>query len=83
MIFVDSGAWFSSIVPWDPNHTAATRWLAQNTAPLITTDYVVDETITLLRARGERRRALDSANNLFLGRLGTLYYLTRDDIDAA
>ncbi|MEO6391427.1 MAG: DNA-binding protein [Pyrinomonadaceae bacterium] len=53
MIFVDSGAWFASVVPSDPGHAAATHWLEVNNEPLITTDYVVDETLTLLRARGE------------------------------
>jgi predicted nucleic acid-binding protein len=83
MIFVDSGAWFSSIIPWDPDHSSAVRWLVQNTEPLLTTDYVVDETLTLLRARGERRRAMDSANDFFLGRLGALHFLAEDDIRSA
>jgi uncharacterized protein len=83
MIFVDSGAWFSSIVPWDPDHALATRWLRQNVELLLTTDYVVDETLTLLRSRGERRRALDAANDFFRGRLADLHYLTQDDIREA
>ena len=83
MIFVDSGAWFSSIVPWDPDHASAIRWLRQNADPLLTTDYVVDETLTLFRSRGERRRALDTANGFFRGRLADLYYLTQDDIREA
>ena len=58
MIFVDTGAWFAATVPSDPDHAAASRWLAANTEPLLTTDYVVDETLTLLRVRGERRRSL-------------------------
>jgi uncharacterized protein len=58
MIFVDTGAWFAAIVPTDPNHQRAASFLATNREPLITTDYVVDETLTLLRARGERQRAL-------------------------
>ncbi len=61
MIFVDTGAWFAAAVPSDPNHPAASRWLAGNNEPLLTTDYIVDETLTLLRARGERRRACCSA----------------------
>jgi uncharacterized protein len=58
MIFVDTGAWYASLVPTDPDHTRAVQWLAQNHSPLVTTDYVIDETLTLLRARGERTRAL-------------------------
>jgi uncharacterized protein len=58
MIFVDTGAWFASIVPWDANHNAAVAWLMQNHDPLFTTDYIVDETLTLLRVRNESARSL-------------------------
>ena len=65
MIFVDTGAWFAAAVPSDPNHPAASRWLAGNNEPLLTTDYVVAETLTLLRARGEITRALLHAWKIF------------------
>ena len=57
-VFVDTSAWYASIAPTDTNHSAATAWLNQNTLPLLTTDYIVDETLTLLRARGESSRAI-------------------------
>ena len=57
MIFVDTGAWYASLVPTDPDHSGAVQWLATNSFPLLTTDYVIDETLTLLRVRGERKRA--------------------------
>jgi len=53
MIFVDSGAWFATAVPSDRRHVEARLWLAQNSEQLLTSDYVVDEILTLLRARGE------------------------------
>jgi predicted nucleic acid-binding protein len=83
MTFVDTGAWFASLVPWDPDHVPASRWLAQNPGPLLTTDYIVDETLTRLRARGERRRALRAADDFFLGRFTSLYFLTEDDLREA
>src|SRR5215213_2653438 len=58
MIFVDTGAWYASLVPTDPDHAQAKSWLAANNSRLLTTDYVIDETLTLLRTRGERKRAL-------------------------
>ena len=58
MIFVDTGAWYASLVPTDPAHARAVKWLAANHSPLLTTDCVIDETLTLLRVRGERKRAL-------------------------
>ena len=35
MIFVDTGAWFASIVPWDTRHAAAAVWLGQNQERLL------------------------------------------------
>lgn len=57
-IFVDTGAWFVSLVPADPHHFKVVGFLQQNPLPLITIDYVIDETLTLLRARGEARKAI-------------------------
>lgn len=51
MIFVDTAAWFASVVPSDSEHQKAILWLTNNTESLLTTDYVIDETLTLLRAR--------------------------------
>src|SRR5262245_29713225 len=65
MIFVDTGAWFASIVPWDANFSAATNWLRQNQERLVTTDYIIDETLTLLRARREYARASMLGQELF------------------
>ena len=56
MIFVDTGAWFAVAVRNDPDHAAAMRWLRQNREPLITTDYVLAETATLIRMRDKTAR---------------------------
>lgn len=83
MIFVDTGGWYASIVPTDPNHSAALNWLNHNSVPLFTTDYIVDETLTLLRARGERQRALHFGLNCFEGNVAVVYHLTEDDVGLA
>ena len=80
MIFVDTSAWFASIVPSDINHTEASSWVNQNTQPLLTTDYIVDETLTLLRTRGELQRAISLGEAFFSGALTTIYYLNEEDI---
>ena len=41
MIFVDTGAWYASLGPTDPDHGRAVQWLAENHSPLLTTDYVI------------------------------------------
>ena len=83
MIFVDTGAWYASLVPTDPNHTTAAPWLAANRSPLVTTDYVIDETLTLLRSRGERKRALVLGARFFNHRLAAIHKITAADLRLA
>jgi predicted nucleic acid-binding protein len=83
MVFVDTSAWFAAVVPSDPNHSRAASWLATNSDVLITTDYVVDETLTLLRARGERQRAKLLGEKFFDGSIAEVYFLTEEDIRQA
>jgi uncharacterized protein len=80
MIFVDSSAWFESIIPSETNHRRAARWLSHNNQPLLTKDFVADETLTLLRARGEDVSALALGAQMFDGEIAQIYYLTEDDI---
>lgn len=47
MIFVDTGAWFAAFVPTNERHAPATQLLSTNREAMLTTDYVVDETLTL------------------------------------
>ena len=82
-VFVDTGGWFGSLVPWDANHVAASGWLRANNRPLLTTDFIVDETLTLLRARGEPAIAFTLGASLFVGEIAQVYYLTEEDIVAA
>jgi len=79
MKFADTGGWFALFVPDDLNHAAAATWFAQQRQPLFTTDYVVDETLTLLRSRGQSTAALALGQQFFDGSLATIYYLTEDD----
>lgn len=83
MIFVDTGAWYASLVPTDPDHTRAAQWLAANHSPLLTTDYVIDETLTLLRVRGERKRALLLGANFFHHGLADIHKITAADLTLA
>lgn len=80
MIFVDTGGWFSSIVPTDQDHEIARNWFLQNREPLFTTDYIVDETLTLFKSRGESTRALQIGKEFFGGDLAEIYYLNEEDV---
>ena len=80
MVFVDTSAWFAAVVPSDPNHSRAADWLAANSEGLLTTDYIIDEILTLLRARGERQRAKLLGKKFFEGTIAEVYFLTEEDI---
>jgi uncharacterized protein len=73
-VFVDTCAWFAAFVPTDRDHARADRWLRQNDRPLVTTDYVLDELLTLLLVRGERERALRVGAALLDGSLADLHW---------
>jgi predicted nucleic acid-binding protein len=55
MIFVDTSAWYAIEVEDDANHNRASRFLGdlrnKRYGSLLTTDYVLDETVTLLWLR--------------------------------
>ena len=80
MIFVDTGAWYASLVPTDPDHSTAVQWLAANRFPLLTTDYVIDEILTLLRVRGERKRALVLGARLFHRNIAEIHKITAAEL---
>ncbi len=83
MIFVDTGAWFASVIAEDPDHAAAEAWLAHNREPLFTTDYIVDELLTLLRVRGQNKKAIAVGTAILGGSITSLYFLTNDDFQDA
>jgi predicted nucleic acid-binding protein len=82
MIFVDSGGWYALIVPSSPEHHQMRSWHQGNREPLITTDYVLDETLTLLRARGRNDRALAVGRDLLEGVLSAVHKVEAADIAA-
>lgn len=83
MTFVDTSAWFALYVAGDSQYHKANQWLAANTEPLVTTDNVIDETLTLLRSRGQRRIALKFGVDAFSELLADVYFLNRLDIGEA
>jgi predicted nucleic acid-binding protein len=49
LIFVDTGAWYAYVDASDAHHLAAVRFINTLTGPLITSSYIFDETVTLIR----------------------------------
>jgi predicted nucleic acid-binding protein len=81
--FVDTGPWYASVVPTDPQHAAVLDWHRKNIEPIITTDYVIDEALTLLRARGEYARAIALGRNLIDLSAIAIHHITEDEFQQA
>ena len=80
MIFVDTSAWYARIVPSDPNHQKSVEWTEKNTEPLITTDFIIDEILTLLKARKQIDCAFALGEAFFQGDLTKIYFLSEEEI---
>ena len=83
MVFVDTSAWFAYFLPIDAAHSKVRDCIASNSQPLVTTDYCVDETLTLLMARGEVRRALDAGQAFFHQNLTRVHFVAADQVHRA
>jgi predicted nucleic acid-binding protein len=83
VIFVDTGAWFARYVASDADHEAAVAWFANPPDRLATTDYVIDELLTLLKQRGYAGIAFAVGATLIEGVACHLEYLSPADIARA
>ena len=79
MTFVDTGAWVALFVERDARHEAARAWINSNRDRLVTSDYIVDEVLTLITARYRRQTAIRAAHVLFGQGLAGLLHLTDED----
>jgi len=82
-IFVDTGAWYALVDRNDPDHPAARGFFEANRLPLVTTNFVFDETVTLFRRRLGWSVACEFGRGLRGSRLTSVVYVTVEDEDAA
>jgi predicted nucleic acid-binding protein len=83
MRFVDTGAWYAAYVPTDPAHAAIEPLIDCATTRLITTDFVLAESLTLLRARNEQQRAIRLGRDLLAQGPAEMVHLTPRDLEQA
>ncbi|KOR32093.1 hypothetical protein TI05_09445 [Achromatium sp. WMS3] len=81
-IFVDTGAWYAVMVRKDRDHKAAKGFIQNNIQPLITSDYIMDETVTLLLSRVGYSYAIQFLDMLQISQKVQLVYLTPTQIAA-
>ena len=82
-VFVDTGAWFAYFVRRDPDHAAAIDWTRKNRQPLVTTDYVLDELLTLLKIRESHRVAAAAGDALLQQNVARVERISETDFRAA
>jgi uncharacterized protein len=81
VVFVDTGAWVALRYRRDGQHVRARsllRRLRQEGLSLVTSEWVLGETVTLLKARGAVDHALALGEAIQAGRLGQLIEGTTD-----
>lgn len=82
-IFVDTSAWFAVVSRRDRDHTACEQFLRENQRLLLTTDYIVDETATLVQARIDHRTAVRFIDRIQASQLVQMLYLEPHHINEA
>jgi len=58
-VFIDTGGWFAALARRDKDHVAASDFLRRWRGGLVTTDYILDETLTLIQSRIDHATAVD------------------------
>ena len=78
-LFVDTSGFFALLAKRDPSHASAARILqraAKDRRRLLTTDYVLDETAMLLKARGEVSLASSLFERVFTSNAARIEWTT-------
>lgn len=78
-VFVDTGAWYALVDARDPDHSAVASCLAQHRGRLATSNFVFDETVTLLRSRLGHRVARTFGETLLAGGIAVIVRVTPAD----
>ncbi len=78
-LLVDTGAWYSFMDKSDRDHRLVSTVLEEHFPFLLTSDFIVDETITLLRYRYGRHAAVMFGEQVYSGKLARLEFITKND----
>ncbi len=78
-IFVDTGAWYALLDKSDANHHAAVKFKDSIVHPLVTSNYIADEVITLVRKRLGYKVAVEIGQKLWGESITNLIRVTLQD----
>jgi predicted nucleic acid-binding protein len=80
---VDSSAWFALKDIKDPYHGDSIQFLSSFTGKLVTTNFIVDEAITLALVRLNHKFAHELGEDLWAEKYARLIHVTKADQRAA
>jgi predicted nucleic acid-binding protein len=75
--------WYAALVAEDTEHLLARSLFLEASSKFVTTDYVVDELLTLLVARHQRDVAVKTGERVWSGECCQLHWVMADDVAAA
>lgn len=78
-IFTDTSAWYAYIDKSDSNHAAAVELVKNLDRPLITSNYIFDEILTLVKLRMGYHIAINLGQKLWNQEVAGLIRLTKED----
>ncbi|MFQ6055261.1 MAG: type II toxin-antitoxin system VapC family toxin [Methanosarcinales archaeon] len=78
-IFVDTGAWYAMFDSYDSNHEYATQFVRSSQYRMVTSNYVVAETINLAVNRSTHSIAVEIGENLYDESVVILIRVTEND----
>lgn len=78
-IFIDTSAWYAYIDKSDADHTAAVRLVKDLNQPLITSNYIFDEILTLIKVKIGSHVAINLGRKLWNQEAATLVKVTEKD----
>ena len=85
-VFVDTSGWVALFVENDQHHSKARRIygeMKEARYPLYTSDYIVDETITLVLKRGNHKQSVLAGNSILSSGIVSIVSVCPDYMDAA
>lgn len=79
LLFVDTSAWYALLDRNDRNHVAAVRFVQQSALPFVTSTYILDETVTLLKRHLGHATAARFGDRLWSEEVARLVRVSSED----
>ena len=79
LLFVDTSAWYALLDRKDRNHAGAVRFLRDSHDPLVTSTYVLDETVTLVKRHLGHTMAARFGHQLWAEEIARLVRVSPED----